>query len=184
MEFALTHPDTGIKEILVIFDGVPYEANSDHPWWDEIIRLCLADDERVLDLFPIRPVQKPSEEIPIEEAALPVPEDPPFTVRHGEILRPRNDILVDQFKDNGFTLQGMVEAEGYTLDDLHAWMDADPSLYPELRAAIEARRHEVAFGTPPASSEPRWLPHNVEPAEEEADEDPTLADEGWPTGVI
>jgi hypothetical protein len=56
MEFALTHPDTGIKEILVLFDGVPYEANSDHPWWDEIIRLCLADDERVLDLFPIRPV--------------------------------------------------------------------------------------------------------------------------------
>ena len=68
MEFTLTHPDSGIKDILVIFDGVPYEANSDHPWWDEIIRLCLADDPRVLDLFPIRPVQQPSEEIPFEEA--------------------------------------------------------------------------------------------------------------------
>ena len=66
MEFTLTHPDSGIKDILVIFDGVPYEANSDHPWWDEIIRLCLEDDPRVLDLFPIRPVQKPSEEIPYE----------------------------------------------------------------------------------------------------------------------
>lgn len=66
MEFVLTHPDTGIKEILVIFDGVPYEANSDHPWWDEIVRLCLADDARVLDLFPIRPVQQPSEEVPFE----------------------------------------------------------------------------------------------------------------------
>lgn len=66
MEFTLTHPDSGIKDILVIFDGVPYEANSDHPWWDEIIRLCLADDPRVLDLFPIRPVQQPSEEVPYE----------------------------------------------------------------------------------------------------------------------
>lgn len=68
MEFALTHPDTGIKQITVIFDGVPYEADSNHPWWDEIVRLCLADDERVLDLFPIRPVQKASQEIPLEEA--------------------------------------------------------------------------------------------------------------------
>ena len=75
MEFALTHPDSGLKEILVIFDGVPYEANSDHPWWDEIIRLCLADDERVLDLFPIRPVQTASREIPIEEADPPVDEE-------------------------------------------------------------------------------------------------------------
>jgi hypothetical protein len=66
MEFVLTHPDLGLKQILVIFDGVPYEADSDHPWWDEIMRLCLADDPRVLDLFPIRPVQKPSKEVPYE----------------------------------------------------------------------------------------------------------------------
>lgn len=55
MEFVLTHPDTGTKSILVLFDGVPYEADSDHPWWDEIVDLVLEDDLRVLDLFPIRP---------------------------------------------------------------------------------------------------------------------------------
>ncbi len=81
MEFTLTHPDSGIKDILVIFDGVPYEANSYHPWWDEIIRLCLADDPRVLDLFPLRPVQKSSEEVPFEEFsedASTHPEEPPW----------------------------------------------------------------------------------------------------------
>lgn len=66
MEFVLTHPDSGLKQILVLFDGVPYEADSDHPWWDEIVRLCLADDARVLDLFPIRSVQQASEEVPFE----------------------------------------------------------------------------------------------------------------------
>jgi hypothetical protein len=60
MEFTLTHPDSGLKSIVVLFDGVPYEANSDHPWWDEIVDLVLEDDPRVLDLFPIRPVQQPS----------------------------------------------------------------------------------------------------------------------------
>lgn len=63
MEFVLTHPDTGTKNILVLFDGVPYEADSDHPWWDEIVDLVLEDDPRVLDLFPIRPVQQPSTEV-------------------------------------------------------------------------------------------------------------------------
>lgn len=87
MEFILTHPDIGIKEILVIFEGVPYEANSDHPWWDEIIRLCLADDPRVLDLFPIRPVQTASKEIPVEEADAPVETEPrwPPTERYDAI---------------------------------------------------------------------------------------------------
>jgi hypothetical protein len=65
MEFVLTHPDTGIKSILVLFDGVPYEADSDHPWWDEIVDLVLDDDPRVLDLFPIRPVQQPSTEVEV-----------------------------------------------------------------------------------------------------------------------
>lgn len=65
MEFVLTHPDTGTKSILVLFDGVPYEADSDHPWWDEIVDLVLEDDPRVLDLFPIRPVQQPSAEVEV-----------------------------------------------------------------------------------------------------------------------
>jgi hypothetical protein len=60
MEFTLTHPDVGTKTILVLFDGVPYEADSNHPWWDEIVDLVLDDDPRVLDLFPIRSVQQPS----------------------------------------------------------------------------------------------------------------------------
>jgi hypothetical protein len=60
MEFTLTHPDIGTKSILVLFDGVPYEADSNHPWWEEIVDLVLDDDPRVLDLFPIRPVQQPS----------------------------------------------------------------------------------------------------------------------------
>jgi hypothetical protein len=60
MEFTLTHPDIGIKNILVLFDGVPYEADSNHPWWDEIVDLVLDDDPRVLDLFPIRSVQQPT----------------------------------------------------------------------------------------------------------------------------
>lgn len=67
MEFVLNHPDEGLKNIVVLFDGVPYEANSDHPWWDEIIDLVLDDDPRVLDLFPIRSVQQPS----LEEARRP-----------------------------------------------------------------------------------------------------------------
>jgi hypothetical protein len=75
MEFTLTNPDTGIKDILVIFDGVPYEADSNHPWWDEIVRLCVADDPRVLDLFPIRSVQRPSEEIAFEDDST-HPEEP------------------------------------------------------------------------------------------------------------
>ena len=161
MEFVLTHPDLGVKQILVIFDGVPYEADSTHRWWNEIVQLCIADDPRVLDLFPDRSVQQPSEEIAL-------PEDPPFTSRVGGVLRPENRILVDHFVNNGYTLQGMVEAEGYTLDDLHVWMDADPSLYPELREAIEKRRHQIAF--PDRSEEPRWLPTNVEPVEDEEEE--------------
>lgn len=65
MEFVLTHPNTGTKSILVLFDGVPYEADSDHPWWDEIVDLVLEDDPRVLDLFPIRPVQQPSAKVEV-----------------------------------------------------------------------------------------------------------------------
>lgn len=76
MEFVLTHPDSGLKQILVIFDGVPYEADSTHLWWDEIVQLCLKDDERVLDLFPPRTVQTASVEIPIEEADPPVEAEP------------------------------------------------------------------------------------------------------------
>lgn len=67
MEFTLTHPDSGIKDILVIFDGVPYEADSNHSWWDEIVYGCWNDDPRVLDLFPIRLIQRPSEEVPFSE---------------------------------------------------------------------------------------------------------------------
>jgi hypothetical protein len=54
MEFTLTHPDIGTKNILVLFDGVPYEADSNHPWWHEIVDLVLDDGPRVLDLFPMR----------------------------------------------------------------------------------------------------------------------------------
>jgi len=60
MEFTLTHPDIGKASVLLVFDGVPYEADSDHPWWNEIIDLLLKDDDRVVDLFPIRPFQRPS----------------------------------------------------------------------------------------------------------------------------
>jgi hypothetical protein len=73
MEFVLAHPDIGPKSILILFDGVPYEADSNHPWWEEIVDLALEDDPRVLDLFPIRPVQQPSALVapaPNERAAL------------------------------------------------------------------------------------------------------------------
>ena len=63
MEFVINHPDEGLATILVLFDGVPYEADSEHLWWAEIIELAFEDDPRVLDLFPIRPVQRPSEEL-------------------------------------------------------------------------------------------------------------------------
>lgn len=165
MEFVLTHPALGLKEILVIFDGVPYEADSDHPWWNEIIRLCLEDDPRVLDLFPVRVVQQPSAEIDPALVALQAEiEDPPFTTRAGGLLRPENRILVDHFKRNDYSLRRMVEAEGYSLDDLHEWMDADSTLYPELRAAIDERRQQVAFG-------PRWLPHNIDREDDEDDDE-------------
>ncbi len=139
MEFTLTHPDTGLKQILVIFDGVPYEADSEHPWWDEIVRLCLADDSRVLDLFPIRPIQQPSEEIP------------------------------------------------WRAQD-HESGDIDPALVAlraeEYEASVQANIDALTEFERRAHVN-RWIPHNVEPAEEEQDdEDPTLADEGWPTGVI
>lgn len=75
MEFTLTHPDSGLASIVVLFDGVPYEANSNHPWWEEIVDLVLEDDPRVLDLFPIRSIQQPStlideEPIPNDNAAI------------------------------------------------------------------------------------------------------------------
>jgi hypothetical protein len=70
MEFVLTHPDEGLKNITVLFDGVPYVADSDHPWWDEIIDFVLDDDPRVLDLFPIRSVQQPSTEAEPDEEAV------------------------------------------------------------------------------------------------------------------
>lgn len=72
MEFILTHPDAGTKTITVLFDGVPYETDSTNQWWEEIVDLVLEDDSRVLDLFPIRPVQQPS--VLIEEE----PDDEPI----------------------------------------------------------------------------------------------------------
>lgn len=51
MEFLLTHPDEGIKNIIILFDGVPYETDSTHPRWDEIIDLVLEDDAKVIDLL-------------------------------------------------------------------------------------------------------------------------------------
>src|ERR1700677_51940 len=67
MEYTLTHLNVGTATLLVLFDGVPYEADSNHPWWDEIVDLVLEDDPRVLDLFPIRPVQQPSNLIENED---------------------------------------------------------------------------------------------------------------------
>lgn len=63
MEFTFTKPDVGPIHILVIFDGVPYEADSTHPWFAEIVDLVCHDDPRALDLFPICSVQQPSEHI-------------------------------------------------------------------------------------------------------------------------
>ena len=54
MEFLLTHPDTGLKTITILKpDGVPYEADSNHPWWEEIVTGAFNDDERIFDLFSI-----------------------------------------------------------------------------------------------------------------------------------
>jgi hypothetical protein len=58
MEFTLTHPDSGQANILVLFDGVPYEADSNHPWWDEILALTFKDDPRVIDLFSLASVER------------------------------------------------------------------------------------------------------------------------------
>lgn len=91
MEFVLTHPDSGLKQILVIFDGVPYEADSTHLWWDEIVQLCLKDDERVLDLFPPRTVQTASVEIPIEEADPPVEAEPRWLPHNVELDEDEED---------------------------------------------------------------------------------------------
>lgn len=178
MEFVLTHPDTGTKGILVIFDGVPYEANSDHPWWDEIVRLCLADDERVLDLFPIRPVQKPSQEIAWRAQDHEAGEtDPALAALRAELdgpdlraERPPNSVIVSAFKNQGYTLQGVIEQTGYSLEEIYGWMDEDRSLFQELRAAIEQHRNETSIRE--RAAEGRWQPHNVEPAEEQDDENP------------
>lgn len=67
MEFVLNHPDEGTKNIVILFEGVPYEADSNHPWWDEIVYGAFDDDPRVLDLIPIRSVQQPSQEIEIDD---------------------------------------------------------------------------------------------------------------------
>lgn len=177
MEFVLNHPDTGPATLLLIFDGVPYEADSSHPWWEEIIDLCLEDDARVVDLFPIRPFQRPSrietfptpaqneniedviehfEDVPVgitlspEAAAMfgitddargfsiaeqIAESDPPFTTREGGTLRPRNDILVAHFKERGYTVKAMAEAEGYSEDEAWAWVNSSPELRRELSDA-------------------------------------------------
>lgn len=72
MEFTLTHPDVGPKSILLLFDGVPYLAYSDHPWWDEIVDLALEDDPRVLDLFALYPPEPDEVETkgPVDEKSL------------------------------------------------------------------------------------------------------------------
>lgn len=64
MEFTITQSDLGNANITLLLDGVPYEADSTHPWWEEIVDLALENDPRVVDLFPIRPIQQPSEEVP------------------------------------------------------------------------------------------------------------------------
>lgn len=58
MEFALTHPDTGLKHLLIIYEGVPYEVDSDHPWWKKIVHLTLNNDPHVIDLLTIIPSRK------------------------------------------------------------------------------------------------------------------------------
>lgn len=62
MEFTLTHPDAGPKSILLLYDGVPYLAHSDHPWFYEIVDLALEDDPRVLELFALCPQELDAEE--------------------------------------------------------------------------------------------------------------------------
>jgi hypothetical protein len=55
MEFVLTHPDVGLETISILKpDGVPVEADSNHPWWNEIVDFVLRDDERALALFPLK----------------------------------------------------------------------------------------------------------------------------------
>ena len=184
MEFRLDHPDTGLKTILVIFDGVPYEADSDHPWWNEIIDLCLRDDPRVVDLFPKRTYQKPSEyfdaadvipasreevqaarervEASVEREQAEAQVDPPFTQRDatGE-LRPRNDILVNHFTNRDYTLRNMAEAEGYTEEDAYRWLRNDPELHRLLGEALQAHEREREQAFVVAAPPERWTPHSV-----------------------
>jgi hypothetical protein len=54
MNFTLNHFDDGIEHLSVdLGDAGIYEADSDHPWWDEIVDLVANEDWRVRDLFPL-----------------------------------------------------------------------------------------------------------------------------------
>ena len=101
MEFVLTHPDTGLKQILVIFDGVPYEADSDHRWWNEIVQLCIADDPRVLDLFPPCLVQEPSVEVPFEPEEEETPRWLPHDVEPDEREQERRAKAAEEAGEGG-----------------------------------------------------------------------------------
>ncbi len=57
MDYTLTHFENGDEHIRVLVDDVPYEADSNHPWWDEIVDLVMNNERRVLDLFPFRCAQ-------------------------------------------------------------------------------------------------------------------------------
>jgi len=180
MEFVLNHPDTGKATVLLIFDGVPYEADSDHVWWEEIIDLLLEDDERVVDLFPKRDFQRASE----------YREDPAL-----EPLVPR---WRAQDHEAGETDPALPSHEGRWQPTAVKTVDS-PVGPIEFTVTLPEDKPPEQFkcgycgcpcGTPVSfyegDSQGNCGCGQSEFAGDKPkdDDNPTLADEGWPTGVI